>query len=448
MKEDFVSFSDLPADKDQLNSLHIVNGVVELITKAAKPFVLAVVGEWGSGKTTLTNKALTTLEGSYHIVEFNAWSHSKGMPMLQGLFTHLATQKGGRWDKVKNGFLKLAKSPLAVAGVRGLGSFAGPLGTALGETLAKQLETPGKPNEEANEADPVEALMQEFKNLALEFEQAKKPLLIFVDDLDRCTPTEALDLIDDIKVYLTIDAPVVFVVALDRRTLSMGIRAKYGEESEISVDDYLQKIFSYTVYIPKFTDLGDLIEDAISGSGFRSKKDYLDLVEIAQKLIRQYEVTNLRTVKRIVRRWAFLMPSNINNFLRAAGVEDDQKLKSDVDMLSQFIFLLCMLFELYPAHYEVLVANEQKHIVDGLQKSSSNTDHFYSNYLRMIGFKGNVSDESVRMREADPTLERIFQTLKSSSYLHHSDTDIQRAGYAKSVSTIIETVRLGLPLIK
>ena len=67
--------TDSPASEDELNSEEIQNCLAELIQIAATPFVLANIGEWGSGKTTLKDHTFKKIEEQYEIVRFNVWSH-------------------------------------------------------------------------------------------------------------------------------------------------------------------------------------------------------------------------------------------------------------------------------------------------------------------------------------------------------------------------------------
>lgn len=136
-----ISFSDIPSKTDELNNGRLHDGLAELIRVAERPLVLAVIGPWGSGKTTLIDHSLGKLVSEYEIIPFNAWSHSKGMPLLKALLVHMNNQKGSRWEGVKEQLKSLAKSPIAAATMRGVGSLAGPIGMIFAEIGAKGIET-------------------------------------------------------------------------------------------------------------------------------------------------------------------------------------------------------------------------------------------------------------------------------------------------------------------
>lgn len=437
-------FSDVPAEVDLLDNKQIHEAFAELIKRATRPFVMAVIGPWGSGKTTLVNHSLEKLKKHYHIAEFNAWSHSKGMPLLKGLFAHLATQKGGIWNKAKTKFTELAKSPIASATIRGAGSLVGPIGAVVGEALVQYLPKPEDAKKKGNDKDQVEVLLKSFKDIANIFEDQEKPLLMFIDDLDRCTPTEALDLIDDIKVYLTIDAPVVFIVALDRRTLEMGIKAKYGLESEVSVDEYLHKIFSHAVYMPEYILLDDFIKHAIKDVPI---KEDIDLGGIAKEIIRKYKIKNIRTIKRVVRKWALLIPSNINKYLREAGVEDN--LKSEIDELAKYILLLCMLLELYPEYYEILRSGTViDSIINSLAQAQMKVDVYFRQCLRAEEIQAKEAKERIPvLRNKEPIFAGIAEGLYTTKFLSHENIGVRAEAYRKALTELVKAVHLGIPLI-
>jgi len=88
-----------------------------------------------------------------------------------------------------------------------------------------------------------------FKELFDTFEK-KEPqnrearVIVFVDDLDRCLPDVALDLLEAIKVFFE-EVRCVFLVAADERLIGQGLRMRYKDLFESSrveqADEYLAK---------------------------------------------------------------------------------------------------------------------------------------------------------------------------------------------------------------
>ncbi len=77
-------------------------------------------------------------------------------------------------------------------------------------------------------------------------------LIIFVDDLDRCLPEKAIELLEAIKLFLNVKR-TVFVLGLDKDIIQQGIEIYYrqsGVESPIRGDDYLEKIIQIPFHLP------------------------------------------------------------------------------------------------------------------------------------------------------------------------------------------------------
>lgn len=102
-------------------------------------------------------------------------------------------------------------------------------------------------------------------------------LVVFVDDLDRCLPERAIEVLEAIKLFLEVTG-AVFVLGVDEGVIARGIRARYralfqgageaGEGDEARFDlpitgsSYLQKLIQIPFYLPPLTgeDLERYIE--------------------------------------------------------------------------------------------------------------------------------------------------------------------------------------------
>ncbi len=99
-----------------------------------------------------------------------------------------------------------------------------------------------------------------------ERKKAEKRLVVLVDDLDRCMPQVALDVLEMIKIFffesVQADAQCLFVVAADKTVIGRGLRARYQraggvadeEAAELLEDkgrEYFEKIIQFSVPVPK-----------------------------------------------------------------------------------------------------------------------------------------------------------------------------------------------------
>ena len=74
-------------------------------------------------------------------------------------------------------------------------------------------------------------------------------IVIFIDDLDRCDPEKALEVLESIKSFFDIEG-IIYVIGMDSETINSLIKKKYGEEYAIKGLDYLQKIVQLPFQIP------------------------------------------------------------------------------------------------------------------------------------------------------------------------------------------------------
>ncbi len=73
-------------------------------------------------------------------------------------------------------------------------------------------------------------------------------LVIFVDELDRCRPSFAIEMLERIKHYFD-DDRIIFIVSVNREQLIHSISKYYGANFDST--GYLDKFFDRNVYLPK-----------------------------------------------------------------------------------------------------------------------------------------------------------------------------------------------------
>jgi hypothetical protein len=136
-------------------------------------------------------------------------------------------------------------------------------------------------------------------------------VVVFIDDLDRCSPTKALEVFESIKVFLGLDG-FVYVVGLSHLTIAKLITAAY-EKSEVKGEDYIKKIIQIPIILPEWKpkDVGELIKDLKQNL---IDKDHRDIIEGNIELISEVVEHNPREIKRF-----------INNFIVAYDIHSKLK---------------------------------------------------------------------------------------------------------------------------
>ncbi|ODT70822.1 MAG: hypothetical protein ABS69_15185 [Nitrosomonadales bacterium SCN 54-20] len=120
-------------------------------------------------------------------------------------------------------------------------------------------------------------LLESFRKLLSELSQKlnnDKPLVIIIDELDRCKPTYSLKVIERIK-HLFAAPHVVFLLVVNRTQLEASVKKEYGT-GEADGSRYLQKFINLWISLPKNNesercDAKTYLSDCIKRMGLEPK---------------------------------------------------------------------------------------------------------------------------------------------------------------------------------
>lgn len=279
---------EAPFENDLLKREPEIRNLTVLLQHVPPPFVLAVNGRWGAGKTTFINRWAAHLrKEKFLVLNFNAWTTDFSEDPLvaflgemnQGLSEYLTQDKQRKevWEKCKKAGGELVRRgiPLLVRlGTNGLLSGSEVIRDEAMDALGDAATDAVKAYEKTKSA------ISEFKLLltkVLADATQQTPLVIFVDELDRCRPTYAIQLLERIK-HLFDQAGVVFVLSLDREQLCHSIRAVYGEGLDAA--GYLRRFIDVEYSLAK-PDPNDYIEQLKESFGlsehFRARSQSSEL---------------------------------------------------------------------------------------------------------------------------------------------------------------------------
>ncbi|WP_036306996.1 KAP family P-loop NTPase fold protein, partial [Methyloglobulus morosus] len=238
---------------DLLNRKDEILNLTPIVLNYNDPLVLALDAPWGAGKTTFVKfwQAYLKKEGKQSIC-FNAWetdfSDDPLIVLVSELDKWVKASKNDpiitKWRKGIATALPGVAKRTVVAAVkastfgaldisadleRTAAEFTGNIASDLLENFNKQAKS-----------------IQQFKALITEAISAlpndQKNLIIFIDELDRCRPTYAIELLERIKHLFSIER-LVFVLSTDTMQLAHSIRAIYGND------------FDGKKYLQRFIDL-------------------------------------------------------------------------------------------------------------------------------------------------------------------------------------------------
>ena len=321
-----------PFRNDVLNRQPLVEFLASLIDRLSGPFVLALDSPWGTGKTTLVRMLKAKLEqDKFECIYFNAWQVDYVTDPLVALVSaiddiHL---KDGTAESAFRGHMKTAKKittvvakRLAIAGVK-----AATLGIL---DIAEDLEGIAADATEKITENLVDSFKNEKKELEkfrcavekaveqLEAAGKKDKLVFFIDELDRCRPTFAIEMLERIKHLF--DVPnIIFVLSIDKTQLEASTAAVYGEK--INAPEYLRRFIDLEYGIPvmntkKFTanllkrfDLDSVFSLRIGSELQYDKSNFIDFFTLLADI---FELS-LRARERCITRLAVILDQTPSN---------------------------------------------------------------------------------------------------------------------------------------
>lgn len=278
-------WSDKESQIDFLNFNETAQSIKDLITeKDLMPISVGVFGDWGAGKSTileLTKKSLETEEQQYIQVHFDAWMFQgyddakaalletiasklvKQAESDKGL-TEKAKEFAGRVDKIRLMGL-LMDGGSALAGIPTGGGFQKFLGLFSDDEdddidpedlkkavegvqkVAKKNKGLVKAKKSFSPPKEIKAFRKAYSALLEEFD---KPLIVYVDNLDRCSPFNAISTLEAIRLFLFLPN-TAFVIAADEDMIRLAVPEYHKGVSQRHQTDYLDKLIQIPVHVPR-----------------------------------------------------------------------------------------------------------------------------------------------------------------------------------------------------
>ena len=302
------SFTDIPLsdiNEDKFKVSKYIEGLSKFIRECDTPMTIAIQGDWGSGKTSIMKLVQNDISSkNIESVWFNTWQYSQFGEqdnLALSLMHNIVKEMSPKLDSATSQKLK---SMLGLAGTlvsqRLLETVMGGVATTTflqklfsdKDILAKDQELL------ANKAKLVSELRTQFQILVDEkFSSQPGRIVIFIDDLDRLPPKNAVELLETIKIFLDCKK-CVFVLAIDYEVVSQGIKAKYGE---LLADEKAKCFFDKIIQVPFKMPVADYdikayINAGLEQSGMKANEKDLD---IYINLIESSISSNPRAIKRL-----------------------------------------------------------------------------------------------------------------------------------------------------
>jgi predicted KAP-like P-loop ATPase len=281
-------WSDKESKIDFLNFNETAQSIKDLITeKDLMPISVGVFGDWGAGKSTileLTKKSIEAEEQEYIQVHFDAWMFQgyddAKAALLETIATKLVKQAktdeglsekakefAGRVDKIRLMGL-LMDGGSALAGIPTMGGFQKLLGFFGGEVADEDDELDKEDLTEVVDGakkiakktkglikgrkvfSPPKEIKEFRKAYSALLEEFDKPLIVYVDNLDRCSPFNAISTLEAIRLFLFLPN-TAFVIAADEDMIRLAVPEYHKGVSQRHQTDYLDKLIQIPVHVPR-----------------------------------------------------------------------------------------------------------------------------------------------------------------------------------------------------
>lgn len=319
---DYTQMKALTFDaRDEFSRKPIAEKIIRLLNSDIDVSPLIIDGKWGTGKTEFCFKLKNLIEddssNNYKLGYVNAFQADHANEPLLALIAEVARFHSN--DKEKNEFIRKAIPYLRLVTGVGLkaavgfvfGRYAVDIPDALTDGLNEIKDGSSSLIDQSLESlikDQVEA----EKNLATLKDalikiSAETPIILLIDELDRCRPDFAVMMLETIKHVFDVKN-VQIVLITNAEQLKATIKHSYG--SETNSQDYLYKFFKYQIKLP--TTIKD-----IEGRSIENNVTYFRATVQASKVIPQdfkdneyiYEIPtfldvggmSLRNIEQIVR---------------------------------------------------------------------------------------------------------------------------------------------------
>ena len=333
-----IGIVDEPLEKRGEDSLKIKkysNALVTFIKNSLTPMTIGIQGSWGSGKTSLLNTIYAQLDDAnehvdskdFKIIWINSWENSLMATPEEALIKIINEIINGlnevdpsltNIQKVKDAATVAAKGILRV----GAGILGGQTG---GQVVTEVLES-------TNSIKQLREQLSQLVNAIRESNsQRVDKIVIFVDDLDRVDPPEAVKILELLKNIFNIPG-CIFVLAIDYDVVIKGLKDKFGErtpENEYEFRAFFDKIIQLPFLMPvQNYDIGNYVNDLLRKIGFQDE-NIID-TEFVNQVVDNTIGGNPRTIKRLINSLALI---KIVNDEDEDGDEQEEEIASDEELL-------------------------------------------------------------------------------------------------------------------
>ena len=355
--DDYDGFSQ---EKDIFHRKEFGHSLYNLIINSEENLVLALDAPWGEGKSTFIKmwvsenkyKHQLPLETIYFDAFENDYQKEPFLALASEIYELLEDKAKTKKDEFKERAAQVFKT--FSRGIIKTGIRVGTAGIIDGSVLDKaekdistliseQVDSIISSKFESSKADKL--ALKNFKeflsDIAINNTEGKR-IVFVIDELDRCRPDFALDLLENIKHLFSVSG-ISFILVMNRKQLEESVKCRYG--SGIDSVTYLQKFIHIWLSLPR-------------ASGKYQQDDGVNYLNSSiQKLLNNESVKNNETLNTLTSLVRHLKPSfrDIERILTYFALVENSRNDRMNDFFQNMAAVVCFMKVVNPALLDTVV---------------------------------------------------------------------------------------------
>jgi len=246
--------------KDLLGFEELVPRFVDILRVTDPPYVIGITGEWGIGKSSFLELVKNQLQQDKDVKvtdRIELWKFSGRVDLslivLEAIAQHFdISDKEGKKGRFLERLNQAKRTLFALISAFKL-TYKQPDGNEL-KAQIDATEADEKITKIWNVAkkEGEESFSKKFDDLVEEGLSKKSTdakLVVILDDLDRCLPNDAFDLLQTLRIFFD-SKRVIFLIALDESVIKAAIQSRFGQDSGVNGQWYLEKLLDRRFRIP------------------------------------------------------------------------------------------------------------------------------------------------------------------------------------------------------
>lgn len=423
-------------DKDLFNRKQFGDRLYNLIVNSDENLVLALDAQWGEGKSTFIKmwsgenkyKQEPPLETIYFDAFENDYQKEPFLALASEIYELLedkAESKKVEFKKRAAQVFKTFSRGMIKTGIR-LGTAGLIDGTILNQAendistlVSEQVDSIIASKFESSKADKLAlSNFREFlSDIAINHTPGKR-IVFVIDELDRCRPDFALDLLENIKHLFSVSG-ITFLLVMNRKQLEESVKCRYGDG--IDSVTYLQKFINVWLFLPR-------------ASGKNQQDDGVKYLIKAFNLMSEGKNVHNEEVIQILKSFVkYLKPSlrDIERVLTYFAIIDNSRNESMSDFYQNIMATVCFMKVVNPRLLDAVVSKRasSQEVLDFLQMSEGSNysgDYALEHLAAVIEFD-LASEERRKVMQEKRLVEFMFGRPSSQvfDYFHQLLNNIQ-----------------------